>query len=105
MSKNVSKIQRSAVGLPTRGTYISKGPTKVPFDPEFFVTPKAYVAFVGDTLMKVQVTWSTCELDGSTRDVTATVHLYRTGQDVQTYDGHIRWQVLNHATDSGTTGR
>jgi len=67
--------------------------TVATFVPEFFVQPKVSVASVADTLLRIQATWTTCEADGSTCVVTASIRLYRTGDAAQMYDGHIRWQI------------
>lgn len=78
--------------LPGIGT--AGASTAATFVPEFFVQPKVCVASVADTLLRIQATWSTCEADGSTCVVTASIRLYRTGDAAQMYDGHIRWEIL-----------
>jgi len=90
--------------LPDTGTGEAK--TEAIYVPEYFVTPKAYVASVGDTLMSLMATWNTCEADGSTCAVTATIRIYRTAEPAPTYDGHIRWAISRiPVTGKGTIGR
>ena len=89
----VYETRKDVLTSPSRVTGTGKVATSEKYVPEFFVTPRAYVSHVGDTLMSIVATWSTCEADGSTRDVTATVRIYRAAEPAPTYDGVIRWEI------------
>ena len=100
------ETKRSGLTSASRATGTAEAKTGLTYVPEFFVTPRAYVASVGDTLMSIVGTWNTCEADGSTCAVTATIRIYRTAEPVPTYDGHIRWAISRTpVTGKGTTGR
>lgn len=102
----VYETKRNGLTSRLQGTGTAGASTAATFVPEFFVQPKVSVASVADTLMRIQATWTTCEADGSTCVVTASIRLYRTGDVAQMYDGHIRWQIeQTPVIGKGTTGK